>query len=507
MSARGAVPGRAGEEAESAGPTRAVILRAVSWFAAGHAIRQAIGFGSLVILTILLSEESFGTIAAGLAIIGVPLLLLGAGTRGEVITAAVLDAQRLRRATFLNVAGGVPFAAAIALLAGPAIELFADGGDVGALRALAVCVPLYALSVVPLAVLQKQMRFREHAEVTTAATVLAAVASVVLAALGAGVWSLVARQIILQGVTALLAWIAARPLLRELSSAPRSPARANAPRLSLAGSAGFFALAVCEFVAYNGDYLIVGSAFDAERLGLYSVAFTLAFAPLRQISWQVGAVLFPATAATADLKLVGQRTLTGMRLLALGLWPAVPVAIVLAPLAIPGVLGDRWEPMVAPFQILLVVGSAHAVLNVLGESLSGTGHIDFRARVHLVWSVSILVGVYVLVQLDGLRGAALAHLLLFIPLGVVYVGAARRIGTEPTAVLAALRGVGVPVAVQGAVTAAAWALLRAARADALLAALGAASVGALVVGVLLLRDRSRPVQNARDLLRAAMGRA
>ncbi len=68
---------------------------------------------------------------------------------------------------------------------------------------------------------------------------------------------------------------------------------------------GFFMLAFTDFVALNSDFLVVGHL-DGGRpsLGLYSLAFTLAFAPVTQVSWQVGRVLFPAAAATVDLATV-----------------------------------------------------------------------------------------------------------------------------------------------------------------------------------------------------------
>jgi O-antigen/teichoic acid export membrane protein len=151
--------------------------------------------------------------------------------------------------------------------------------------------------------------------------------------------------------------------------------------------------------------------------------------------------------------------------------------VVLAPVVVPAVLGEKWAGMVTPLQILLVVGVAHAVVNVIGESLSGTGNIGFRARVNLVWMAGMLVGLVVLVQADGIRGAALAHLLLYAPVAIVYgVAGMRLLGADPRRLGRALQGVGGIVAGQAVITfALSFVLLN--------AGVARAVVGAVAVGI------------------------
>jgi O-antigen/teichoic acid export membrane protein len=265
-------------------------------------------------------------------------------------------------------------------------------------------------------------------------------------------------------------------------------------------------LALTDFVALNADFLVVGGLRHATSLGLYSLAFTLAFAPLTQVSWQVGRVLFPAAAATGDLATVGRRTLVSVRLMGLILMPLVAPIVVLAPTVLPGLLGEEWRPMVAPFQILLVVGVGQALVGMLGESLSGTGGIGFRARVNAVWAAGMVGALIGLVSLDGIRGAAFAHLALFVPLALAYLTlGARRLRLSPRHVLGALGGVAAPVALQAAATAAVWAALSAAGADGPAAEATGAVVGLLVVALALLRMPGSPLAEGRAMLAAARG--
>ena len=476
-------------------PSRARVVRAVSWMGVGHVASQGLWLGSLILLAALVEPSAFGSIATGMVLVNLAGLLVDSGTRGSIVAAPALGRAEVRGAIALNVAVGAAATAAIAALAGPIVSTFADGGDPGVIRALSVGVVLYAAGITPLALLQKHLRFRAFAGANVAAATLSSAAGVAAGLAGAGVWALVVRQLASMGLLTLFAWVAARDLL---------PAGGGdrGVRLRQAGWVGFFMLALTDFAALNSDFLVVGHLDEAAGLGLYALAFTLAFAPLTQVSWQVGRVLFPAAAATADPQTVGRRTLVSLRLLALLLLPLAPPAVVLAPTVLPGLLGEEWKAMVAPFQILLVVGIGHALVGMIGESLSGTGHIGWRARVNAVWAMGMVGALIWLVSVDGIRGAAWAHALLFVPFAAAYLTVgAKRLGLDPARLLDAVVPVLGPVVVQVAVTfGLAWALETAGIQEAWASLAGA--VAGLALAVPLLRG---PLREARNVIADARG--
>jgi O-antigen/teichoic acid export membrane protein len=197
-----------------------------------------------------------------------------------------------------------------------------------------------------------------------------------------------------------------------------------------------------------------------------------------------------------------------MRMMGLILLPFVPPAIVLAPTALPGLLGDEWKAMVAPFQILLVVGVGQAMVGMIGESLSGTGNIGWRARVNAVWAAGMVGALVWLVSEDGIRGAAWAHALLFVPFAFAYtVFGARKIGLDGRRVAGAVAPLVAPVVVQCAVTFGVAAALRTAGIEDGWAALAGAVVGVVALAVVLLRLPSSPLSDARAVLAEAVGRS
>jgi PST family polysaccharide transporter len=430
-------------------PSRAAVKRAMSWVGAGHVIGQAFWFGSLLFLAALLAPGAVGSVAVGLLLVTAATRVMDAGTRGSIIVAAGLTRQQLMTALASNVAAALVLSGLIVVLSGPMTDAFAQGTSPLVIAVLGLSVLCYAPAIVPLALLEKRFEFRRRAGVQAASTVTAGVVSILAGVLGAGVWALVIRQVLFQAMLAVLGWIAARSLLPE---AERRPGAARWSRLKRRGAAGFMLFSLTDFIVFNADYLAVGHFTNTTQLGLYSLAFTIAFAPMTQFSAQIGSVLFPAAAAS-DPQTIRRRTIAGVRMTCMVLLPIIPVGVILAPTVVPAVLGERWAGMVTPLRILLVVGVAHAVVNVIGESLSGTGNIGFRARVNLAWMVGMVVALVVLVNADGIRGAALAHLILYVPVAVVYGFAGLRLlGGEPRRLGHALRGVGMLVGLQAAVT-------------------------------------------------------
>jgi O-antigen/teichoic acid export membrane protein len=469
-------------------PSRAAVKRAMSWVGAGHVVGQAFWFGSLLFLAALLSPAAIGSVTVGLLMVTAATRLMDAGTRGSIIVARGLTRQQLMTSLASNVSAGLVLSGLIVLLSGPMTRAFAHGTSPLVLAALGLSVVLYAPAIVPLALLEKRFEFRRRASVQAASTVTAGVVSVIAGLLGAGVWALVIRQVLFQALLAILGWAAAR---RFLPAAERRPGAVRWSRLKRRGAAGFMLFSLTDFTVFNADYLAVGHFTNTTQLGLYSLAFTIAFAPMTQFSAQIGSVLFPAAAAS-DAETMRGRTIAGVRMTCAVLLPLLPVAWVLAPVVVPAVLGDKWAPMVDPLRILLVVGVAHAVVNVIGESLSGTGNIGFRARVNVAWMAAMLVALVILVRADGIRGAALAHLLLYVPVAAIYCFTGLRLlGAEPRRLARALRGVAGLVGLQAAVTFTAWPVLLDAGVPRAVAGILAVGLGLSASGVVLRSPRGR----------------
>jgi O-antigen/teichoic acid export membrane protein len=483
-------------------PTTGRVARAVSWKALGVIVSQGFWYASLFVLAILVPPRDFGVIAVGSVIVSLTTLVLESGTGGALIIAPKLDARSVRTSVVRTGAVGVFLTIVFIALADPIARTFANGSDPSALRALAPVVALIAMWIVPNALLVKYMRFKQIAIITIAAASVASVAAVIAAGLGAGLWALVIRLVLYQLLLAGLSWVAAAGLFASLP-------REEAQTVRRQGARAFLAIATAAFLAWTGDTLVVGASTNTTQLGLYALAFSLAFAPLTQVSWTIGSVVLPAVAAARGPEVVRRQALKALRMMALLLMPLVPAAVALAPGLIPTLLGDEWSGMVVPFQILVVVGVGQGLLNVLGEVLAGAGGVSLRRRAHIdvVWAIGTLAAIAVGVQVGGIRGAAAAHVVTFCCLALVYVfWGIRTIGIPPGGIVGQLRGIGACVLVQALVTAAVALGIRSAGFSSLVAGLVGAGSGALALA-LMLRTRARPLlDEGRAVISAAVRR-
>lgn len=481
-------------------PSLATVARGAAWKVGGRGIGQLTTLGSFLVLAAFLPPEAFGIVAVGMVIVTVTTLLMESGTGGAVIVAAGLTASDLRGSIARNFAIGLAFTVAVALTAGPIVDTFAEGADPAVLQVLMLSVAIGSLGIVPLALLDKTFKFKRRAQLSVVAAVASSLVAIAAAIAGAGVWALVVKHVSNHALLTVLAWAAVKSVWPS-GRRPPGPRR----RMRRTGASWFLLMAAANFIAFSVDTLIVGRLAGVRDLGLYSVAFALAFAPLRQVSWEVGAALLPSIAATHDKAQVRRRIVKSVRLMALLLMPLVAPAVVLAPDLIPALLGERWSGMVVPFQIMFAVGVAHGVLNVLAEGLAASGNAAFRGKVDITWALATVAAVGALTAVAGIEGAAVAHLAMFFVLVTAYVTfGAHRVGITPPDLGRALAGVVACVAAQAVVSAAVLAGAETAGVASAAGAIGAALAGlAAGAGALLWRHREL-LEEAREVVLSAV---
>src|SRR5207247_7330987 len=139
------------------------VARGLSWVGIGHVVSQLCWYGSLLAVAALVSPREFGSVTIPIVLIQVAWLLVGSGARGSFVVAPRLTRQHVAYSVTINCAAGLAIGAGLAAAAGPAVDALAPGTDPALLRVLALTIGLYGLSVVPLALLQRELQFKRHA--------------------------------------------------------------------------------------------------------------------------------------------------------------------------------------------------------------------------------------------------------------------------------------------------------------------------------------------------------
>jgi PST family polysaccharide transporter len=230
----------------------------------------------------------------------------------------------------------------------------------------------------------------------------------VLALQGYGAWALVGSQL----AQTLLRTI----LLLRVSPHPKRLLVAGAEIRELARFGRGYTLArLFNYGAQQGDYLVVGRVLGVAPLGFYTRAFKLMQLPVTYFAAVIAKVLFPIMARVqGEPDRLRLAYLTGSAVIAIVTAPLGALMIVTAPEIVDVVLGPRWTPAVAPFQVL-AAGVVFRNAFVMAYCLDGAvGDMRRRTVRDFIYAVAVLIGSALGVRfgLAGVGAGVLAAIVL-----------------------------------------------------------------------------------------------
>ena len=264
----------------------------------------------------------------------------------------------------------------ICLAAAPLAGRFFHHHEVTQLvRGLSVVFVLRAISQVPMALLQKELRFKAFTIVSLTASAVQMTVAIVLAANGAGAWSSIGAVIAYEAWLAVFIW----PLC-PLRPHPRQ-ASLKVLRELLAYGRHIVAFNVASFSYSYLDVAVVGRFLGAPSLGAYTIGYQSGKQAVSAVTSVANQLIFPAYSKLQD-DLVRFRGayLRSLRFITV---VSVPIAFGLAavsPEFIRVVYGHRWSPAAPVLAIMSLLGLVLSVTATMGEVLKATGHPRLLAR-------------------------------------------------------------------------------------------------------------------------------
>jgi PST family polysaccharide transporter len=461
-------------------------------------VRIVLQFGSIIVLARLLAPDTFGLLAMVLAIIGVAELIRDFGLSIASVQAKVVTREERDNLFWANTGLGLT----CALLAWAATPLLVDLYDEERLRPLvlplALVFVLSGMNTQYRADLARHLRFHALALGDLLGPASGIAAAVVLAWQGAGVWALVAQQLVGAAVSLVVNMVNARWL-------PGGVHRRTSIRHYFRFGANVLGTQVLSYITRNVDYVVLGAVRGPAELGLYSRAYQMLMVPLNQINAPLTNVAVPVLSRVHDdLPALG-RALRRAQLVAC--YVTAPLLMVAAALAHPIVgllLGERWLPMADIFAVLAVGGIFRSIGQISYWAFLSTAKTGALLRLQL-WTQPVMVLCIVAGVPWGGVGVAVGHLVANLFSWIVSLTAVGRrtgVAVRPlfvTAVTAVL-GTALPAGL------AAWGASQLVDGDLLrvLVGLVAAALAAGAIGVVarpVRRDAVVMVDTAKQMLR------
>lgn len=330
---------------------RPTLLGGARWRGLLQVGQQVLSVVATMVLARLLVPADFGVVAAANSIVLFFQLGTSWGFEVAVVRRDRVDDPLLRGAFTASLLVSLPLA-----LAGVAAAPFAAGalGRPDAATAIALLMPtlvLSAVNAVPSALLQRRARFREAALVALAGMVLYVTVQIVLAAAGAGYWSVIVGQLasaVLQsiGLFALSGW-------RARLGDPRAVLREEGRF-----SAVYLLAAVLFFATRNLDYWIVGGTLGSAALGTYYVAFVLPTILRTRMSSVTHQLLLQLYSRLRDEPGRSVRAFTTVtQLQAAVAFPMLAGTAALADPIVATFFGGQWDEAVGPLRLVALAAA------------------------------------------------------------------------------------------------------------------------------------------------------
>ena len=372
----------------------------------GQVVTRLGVFASGVVLARLLTPEDFGVFAVALTAATVVMAINELG----VIPAIVRWRGDLAAACATGATLALGMSAVLwvgAVVTAPALAAAVDAPEaVTVIRVLTATVLVDGAIAVPLALLARELRQGAQVVAEVAGMVVMVALSVGLAAAGGGAAGMAWGRLAGAVVTGVL-FVRAAPWPASLGWDPAIARELLGFGLPIAVSA-----LLLEGVL-TVDYLVVGRISGVAALGVYLLAFNLSSWPVSTISMAVARVSFAGFALLShDRERLTSGFVHAITVALIVVVPMVVVLVVVAPDLVRTVYGARWLDAVAPLRWLLVLGGLRVLYELAGELVAVAGQPRVVTRTRAVWLVTLVPLLAVGAAADGLRGVAVAHVVV-----------------------------------------------------------------------------------------------
>ena len=385
---------------------RAQVVQSLRWSLLGKLSGQIATWAITLIVIRILAPEDYGLVALASASAGLLFVINELGLSAGVIQQKNIDLTLLRQVFGVVIALNLACFLGLFLLATPIAAFYTQPKLVPLIRLLSCQFIFSAFTVLPNALLMREMRFRALSLMDLATQIAGSLVTLFLALAGFGVWSLAwgnLASVVLKSVL----YNAASPFLHW----PTAPSAALRETMTFGG---FVTLQrVLWFVYSSADVFIVGKLLGKDILGQYAISYQFASLPMQKVNGIISAVTFPAySRAHGRTGALRGHLSTTIRVLSMVAFPVFAGISVISEDAILVVLGDKWSPAIVSMQLLSLVMPLKMILSSIQTALNSAGRPAFTFAIVVVATLVIPSSIVAGAQW-GLTGVAVAWVITF----------------------------------------------------------------------------------------------
>ncbi|NPD23433.1 oligosaccharide flippase family protein [Corallococcus exiguus] len=245
---------------------------------------------------------------------------------------------------------------------------------------MAIGLFFHSLRVIPVMMLERQLRFPTLARIELIESVAQTAGSILLASMHFGAWSLIGGGLVRGAVGMVLFWAAA-------GWRPQGTFRWDIVKRLLSFGIWFQLTGIIPAALQGWIPLVVGRMEGKDGVGLVNWATALASVPLA-VSSVLTRVAYPAySRMQEDSAALADYLRTSIRRVSAVLCLAIPFGVIALPPFIPVVFGERWSLASTLVQWFTIEASMLAVQGLLASQQNASGHARERMYVAITGSL------------------------------------------------------------------------------------------------------------------------
>ncbi|NGZ78181.1 MOP flippase family protein [Saccharibacillus alkalitolerans] len=398
-------------------------IKAAKWSSLATIITIVIQLLQLVALSRILKPVDYGLMSMTMVVVAAAVNLTDAGISNAIIHRQDVTKNHLSSLYILNLATGA-FIATVIFFSAPLVVWFYQEPELlNPVRWMALLCLLPAFGQQFEVMFRKELKFDNIAKIQIVAYFVGFVLAVGGALAGFGVYALVLSNLGNAFVKSMLlliqGWRKWTPAL-------------HFARKDLKGYLSFGAYQmssnVIQSLMSNIDYIIIGRLYSAQTLGYYSFAFQLCTMPVLKLAPLINTVSLPLYAKMQDnLERLRAGYIKTVNLVSYLNAPIYMGLLVTAPMLVPFIFGDKWEPSIILIQILSVAMLLRSLTVPIQPLLQAKGRMDMYFRYTLMGMSVQVPGLAIGTYFGGIMGTCIAYVLIqFTVLVIQYQYAMRR---------------------------------------------------------------------------------
>lgn len=366
---------------------RPLTIASIAWSMLKQWGSRLISIGLFVVLARTLDPSDFGLAAFAAVFIGVVELPIRMSLGDAIVQQPALKTGQLDSALWGLVGISSLVGAIVAGTAAVVGAQFSDHEVVPLIIALSLVLPLSGASVVPEALMRRQMKFKALAVRTLLADTLGGAVGLVLAFAGAGAWALVIRMIVTSAGLAVLTFA-------TVDWTPRFRFRWSDVR-EIATFGGWSSInSAIGYASRHVDDLVIGATLGALALGYYVIAYQLLTIAVLLVTNTLDATAMSAfSRLQGDAPRIGRAFTLGVRMSLVIVSGLSAMTVALAPSIIVFFFGDKWLASTDLLRVLIVGSLVAPTLSLSVTVMKSQGRPDLAVRLAAVRTAVAIVAI------------------------------------------------------------------------------------------------------------------